>query len=239
MESIIIAVVVSLGTGLTLLFFEHKTGWFEKQLKKSASKQIFAKVTTTQWDINSSVAKWVIGTVFVVAFLTTIIVSQYIGRELNFANTKLQTYEQSEEWQLPETLKALGEASKTINLSIEERKQFEEQKNSLQEAENRVSELEIENKDLQTKVEAFEALLLPPAEEFELGEGETKPLIGDSYYIGISNLLGTSVSMYLNNQYQIISIGETKNLYAAGGIDCKLLLLGIQDSKARFSFRCE
>lgn len=239
MDNIIIGVVISLGTGLILLFFEHRTGWFENQLKKTSSKQIFAKVTTTQWDINSSIAKWVIGTTLVVASITTIIVNLYIGRELNFANTKLQFYEQSEEWKLPETLKALGEASQTINLSIEERAQFEEQKTLLLEAENRVSQLEIENKDFQNKIEALEALLLPPAEEFELGKGETKPMIGDSYYLGINNVYDTYVSMNLDNNPVYLNIGESTNLYVSGGISCKLLLLGIQDLKARFSFRCE
>lgn len=225
--------------GLILLFFEHRTKWFEKQLEKSASKQIFAKITTNQWDINSSIAKWVISTTLIVAAITTIVVNQYIGRELNFANTKLQFYEQSEEWKLPETIKALGEASQTINLSIEERKQFEEQKNSLLEAENRVSQLEMENKDLQKKVEALEALLLPPAEEFEISKGETKPMIGDSYYLGITNVYDTYVTMNLNNNFESLDVGQSTNLYATGGISCKLILLGIQDSKARFSFRCE
>jgi hypothetical protein len=241
MENFILPTIVSLIVGLVLLFLEHKTGWFERQLKKSTTDQIFAEIKTNQWDINSSIAKWVIGTIIVTASVTTIIVSQYLGRELNFANTKLQNYEQSREWQLPETLKALGEASKTFNLSLDERNQFEEQKNKLQETEQKVTELKAENKTLQVENNSLKVLILPvDGFEFELGVGETKALFKNSTYIGITSLVGITVLANIDNHPHVIDVGEYVDVSDdSRTIECKLFLLSVQDSRAKFSFRCQ
>jgi hypothetical protein len=146
---------------------------------------------------------------------------------------------------LPDTIKRLGEASNALKISVDERKKLTEMEqltkdleSAKEKAEEQASQLKEENSKLDKSIKSLETALLTP-KTIEISNGNSIPLIENSYYLGVTGVHPSFVSTTLNNDSKNMDVGN-KMTFMAGQQSCTVTLKQINPSeeKATFLFNC-
>lgn len=251
--------------------------WFGTGVAKYIGKKSSAQITTTQIELDTIRFQWIIGTVLVVFPLTLLAFTLLMNSEIKALKDRIQAYEQSEQWQLPDTLQALKGVADDIKITTDERKQIDsdrtafeaqisqlqsdlEQKNAqiteinsnLQQTQSDLSEekrnygtLQRQNETLQAQIDEYKKLFTAEVIEFEVGEGESFPVIKNVLFMGVSNIYDSYVTIKHGEESSLTStrfpsVGETITIsdYTLN-ITCDVTLISIKDSKAKFTVVCK
>lgn len=155
---------------------------------------------------------------------------------------RIEVYEKSDHWKLPETLKKLNDAANNFSLNYDEKKRLVESEKQLKivMAENtRISKeltsANIELLDTKNKI----ALFVKENEEFTLKSGDSHPLFKNEVYVALKIVNYDSVSIILNNASDTMYVGESKE-YNFQDIKCKLVVLKVETliNQAKFVNIC-
>lgn len=143
---------------------------------------------------------------------------------------RIDSYEKSAEWQLPETVKKLNVVATNLELTLDER-------DRLNKAEQKLGELSAENIDMKEKLnkktaELMEAIrmidtLTAKEDSFNLFVGESHSLIKNEVVIGLKHLLPNRGSFLFKNLDLDLYVGEYKE-YGFGNKKCKVLLSKVE-----------
>jgi hypothetical protein len=215
LRDILIPAVVTILVGLVLLAVEYRTSWFANQFSTRVKQQYLEPISTNLLDLNVKRLKWVFGALVVAVPITVIITSVATNATIEHLRSQIQAYEQAEEWGLPETLIQLGEVSKELKLTFDERKTLNELEDLVvgldsakTQAENRASELSDENAVLLKQIRSLEEALIEPG-VLGLAEGDTAELIENECYLGLMRVYDSSmIRVMLNDQDQFMYIAE-------------------------------
>ena len=212
MEEVIITSLISLSLGILSILLKKET-----KIPKDIRLNIGISLITFSLALASSVLLFY--------------------RQIETLNAKLDFYENSEGWRLPELTEEIDNAIQAFNLSMEERQLFDEQK-------NRIDEFEKENLDLKNRIYGLEnrndylkSLILSPT-KITLSEKNSTALIKNDVYLGLIYVYDSSVDAYIDNSRKTIYIGKTIPIYTEE-LSCDLMLMSVEEESAVFNFICE
>lgn len=138
---------------------------------------------------------------------------------------ELEQYRRSVDLGLPETLKAMQEVSKSLAVSLEERKQLEN-----------ITQLRAETSDLREQMlatrqelqKARESLAALEGDTFKLAEGKTRPIVTGRLAIGVADASYGACSIQLGKASRRISVGEPIEAIE-DGVSYRAILLEAED----------
>lgn len=166
MDNILVPVTVTLLVGIILLFVEYRTSWFANRLSSRVRKQYLEPADLNLLEFDIARVKWIFGTLIVAIPITVVVISLISNTLIAQLEAQVRAYQQSENWELPETLKRLKEVSDEVKLNLDERQKLENLDNQVIElnlaktqTEGQVNELEGQNTRLLDQVQGLEKTL--------------------------------------------------------------------------------
>lgn len=161
--------------------------------------------------------------------------------------SEIKTYEKSNTWKLPETLKQLNKVSDKLLNQIDTQDNISRIKIENLELSTKQKDLEaalssatLERDQLQKKVDSLSSELrasLLKSFTFQISEGESMELVKNRVTLGLSTVYSSSVSSNVNNDNLSLDIGgNTKISYM--NHSCTLTLTKVVRPSATFTFTC-
>lgn len=245
-DDVILPVVIGGVVGAILLILEYKTGWFARTVHDYAQKRYDDKIETTRLELTISKIKWVLTSSLFSVLLAVILMSLIADARVSYLEAVIDGYEQSQEWQLPEAIHSLRDASAELTLSLQEHDRLSELEVLVPELEADKTQLEAmveqlrgHNTSLQTKIESLEAQLLP-SERVEIIEGEAVPLMGQSNYLGVHYVYPGWIDVTWNNRSENLHVGQSLS-FIQNEHPCVVTLVDIDEpsKKVVFEIGCE
>ena len=198
--------------------------------------------------------KKILGNILGIATLGTVLIAggytlgrDYKSDHLNELNEKISSYEKSNSWKLPETLKNLNSLSDELSSKIELDQENKKLKKS-------IDILEKEGIELKSKFHNLEKININTLEknkelnsvikkisnenkEFVIKVNESVDLIKNHITLGVEAIYGSSVKVNVNNNGDYLNVGNRKS-YSFQGMVCDITLKKIYRDGAEFNFLC-
>lgn len=158
--------------------------------------------------------------------------------QINSLKDKVDTYEKSENWKLPETLRNINSAASKLSLSIDERNLFNQlkiDKKNLSEN-NSILKKEIQGiqEELETTNRALNTIVLKN-DIFSLGTAQSFPLINNDKYLSVISIFPNFASLVFDEENHTLDVGKSLH-YKVGTTDCKVVLTSIAPDRATVTF---
>jgi hypothetical protein len=230
-NTVTISFLVSLVSGIVLLFIENQKDWLGKRVSSLSKSDLLQPFETNKLEINLSKVKWIFGTLIISVPITVTIISFLYSARISTFEQQLQVYEQYSEWDLPETLISLHEISQGLELTLKEREQL----SNYGAMEQQISSLQEDNEKLESQLTNF----IYQSSDILIKVGDTVTLIDGHYMFGLHKL-SDSATIKMDNYTYYLEIAEYYRLRDYDlGVDCKLYLMEIVDEQtAKFEFVC-
>jgi len=246
LDEIIVPAATSLFVGLLLLFVEYKTSWFANQLAPRLHTQFEEKISISRLELNIMRTRIIIGTLIVVVPITIVVTSMSTDFVINTLQAKLALYEQTEAWNLPETITHLARVSEEISLTLDERNRLsylEEKVVDLEQvnktATEQIAQLKSENSHLRENIHTLKQKLFAP-DEIQVEENSAASLVANECFLSVVSIDEYHVHSYINNKLFILSVGQQKTAHC-DDVECQITLTNINTDQntAHFSVLCK
>lgn len=183
------------------------------------------------------IATW-IGSVSAILTLIGGAIWSIQSSQINDLKDKVDTYEKSENWKLPETLRNINTASNKLSLNIDERNSFEKlklEKTTLSENNSKL-EKDIKNirEELEKSNEALNAIVLKN-DIFSLGYAQSIPLVNNDKYLSVASIYPNFIALVFDEQNSTLDVGKSVH-YKVGTVDCKVVLTSIAPGRDTATF---
>ncbi len=186
--------LITLLIGFILLFAEHRTGWFQKtassQISKRAKNLSEETIEITSLDLAIKQFYWIIGTLLLVSPVAVALAKEWHDSQTRQLQERIDVYEQSSKWELPQTLNKLNTVSEQLSITIEEREKlesFQKSNDSLardkSNLEARIKSLQQENAEFFSQLSRLQALMLE-SQAISLEVGKSVNIAGGVYKLG-------------------------------------------------------
>lgn len=151
-------------------------------------------------------------------------------------SNELASYKAAESWRPLETIEALREASKSVNLATNERRELVMLRAENESSKDLAGQVKIltEQRDQLT---ATLASITASAQEVSVSKGSSQFLIPNILLLGVArtNSLSNECAFIIDNRNESLQIGKGIHTTAAG-INYNLRLIAVTDSSCSFSF---
>lgn len=166
---------------------------------------------------------------------------------INDLKNQIETYEKSNSWKLPETLKQLNSASEKLDKQLQsqadiaklmiDKEELEKTNSQLKKTFNSLSE---ENGSLRIQVSSLtnrlrEVLITP--KELVLTRGTSTFLVKNEIALGVESVYPTWVTGHINNGSFSLYVGNQKSIEVMNET-CNLTLTKISPPSAYFNYTC-
>jgi hypothetical protein len=242
--------LIALSIGITLLFLEHKTSWFQNttssHISRRAKNLSEEKIEITSLDLAVRQFYWVVGTLLIVSPVSIALAREWHNNQVSQQQARIDAYEQSDKWELPQTLAQLNDVSRELSLALEERKKFK----SLQESNNllardkaslelKLSSSQKEKSEAISQLSRLENLMVKP-QSLSLNKDDTVDVFGGAYKLGLESIYDGFVIINVGNISGNLSVGEQLEVDVANR-KCYITLseLNYSQKNAKFSSSCE
>lgn len=158
--------------------------------------------------------------------------------QINSLKDQLNTYEKSENWKLPETLKNINSAANKLTLDIDERNSFNRLKADKEILTKNNSKLERELKAIQEELNITKNTLSAIAlknDTFSLGHAQSLPLINNDKYLSVVSIYPNFISLVFDEGDYTLDVGKSLH-YKVGSTECKVVLTSIAPDRATATF---
>ncbi|MGN1574742.1 hypothetical protein ACKEU1_20040 [Yersinia enterocolitica] len=168
-------------------------------------------------------------TIFLVITTTAATVWYARADYIEQLKSRIDAYEKSSEWELPDTLNKLSTVSTKLSLTLDEKERLNKSEKQLIElnSDNIKINKELKEKtaDLVASAKMVDALV-SKEETFSLVIGDSHPLIKNEIFIALKSLMPNKGYFSFKNQDLVLYIGEYRE-YEFGNKKCKVLLTKI------------